>query len=268
MEEPPAAVSRRTGVVDRAFSILAAFDERHAALSLTAIAGRAGLPINSALRIVRSLVGVGALERRDDGLYVVGLRLFEIAALAPRSQGIRRIAMPFLQDLHAVTEEHVLLTVREGDEAVLIERLSARGAGRVAYRVGGRLPLHGTGGGLVLLAHSPREMQEAMIAHADVDLTGPGRLAFPTGDELRRRLAAIRQEGSLVFAASAVDGMGTVAAPVFGRAREVVAAVSVVAPADKQVLEGLLPAVRVTARAVSGALEPRRPTAGWKSPLR
>ncbi len=36
----------------------------------------------------------------------------------------------------------MLLAVRDGREAVLVERLSAHGAGRILYRVGGRMPLH------------------------------------------------------------------------------------------------------------------------------
>ena len=54
------------------------------------------------------------------------------------------------------TGQHVLLAVRDGREAVPAERLSAHGAGRVRYRVGGRMPLHCTGVGLVLLAHPRR----------------------------------------------------------------------------------------------------------------
>ena len=55
-------------------------------------------------------------------------------------------------DLEEVTRQHVLLAVREGEEALLVERLSAHQAMTVLYRVGGRLPLHSTGVGLVLLA--------------------------------------------------------------------------------------------------------------------
>ena len=46
---------------------------------------------------------------------------------------------------------------------MLIERLSARGAGRVMYRVGGRMPLHSTGVGLVLLAHAPVAVQDEVL---------------------------------------------------------------------------------------------------------
>src|SRR5690349_8310663 len=91
----------RSGVVERAFSVLAAFDDRHRALRLTDLAQRAGLPANTTLRIARELVAAGALERDGSGRYVVGLGLFEIAALAPRAHGLRRIAMPYLGDLSA-----------------------------------------------------------------------------------------------------------------------------------------------------------------------
>ncbi|WFR67621.1 helix-turn-helix domain-containing protein [Curtobacterium flaccumfaciens] len=259
----------RAGVVDRAFAVLGAFGDRHRALPLSTIARRAGLPVNTTLRIARDLVRLGALERREDGTYVVGLRLFEIAALAPRSHGLRRVAMPYLEDLHAVTEEHVLLSVREDDEAVLVERLSARGAGHVRYRVGGRMPLVRTGGGLVLLAHAPTGLQEAAIATADTDGTAPlGATGGAPGGELRRRLAAIRREHVLVAAepppaepprperAPAVRPapMATVAAPVTGTDGSVVAAVSVVRPAGPETAAALVPVVRTTARAISRAL--------------
>ena len=65
----------------------------------------------------------------------------------------RAAALPFMEDLHRVTGQHILLAVRDGHEAVLVERLSARDAAAVKYRVGGRLPLTETGIGIALLAH-------------------------------------------------------------------------------------------------------------------
>ncbi|MGI9006774.1 MAG: IclR family transcriptional regulator domain-containing protein [Streptosporangiaceae bacterium] len=79
----------------------------------------------------------------------------EVSSLAPRGNGLRQTALPFMADLHVATRQHVLLAVRDGSEAVLVERLSARGAAKVLYRVGGRMPLHATGVGLCLLANAP-----------------------------------------------------------------------------------------------------------------
>ena len=58
----------------------------------------------------------------------------------------------------------MLLAVREGTEAVLVERLSGRTAISVLYRIGGRLPLHSTGVGLVLLANADPSLQEDILA--------------------------------------------------------------------------------------------------------
>ena len=113
-------------LLDRAFRILTAFGPDHRSLSLTALSLRAGLPKASALRITRKLVEWGALERAENGEYVVGLRLLEVASLAPRGHGLRATALPYLEDLHHSTGQHVLLAVREGREAILVERLSAR----------------------------------------------------------------------------------------------------------------------------------------------
>src|SRR5580693_6808026 len=155
-------------VLDRAFRILASFGPADRSLPLTSLSARAGLPMTSALRIAQKLVELGALERDEDGGYMVGLRLLEIAALAPRGHGLRATALPYMEDLHHATGQHVLLAVRDGEEAILVERLSARGAGRVMYRVGGRLPLHATGVGMVLLAHAPVAVQDAVLS---TDLT-------------------------------------------------------------------------------------------------
>ncbi|WP_343244581.1 IclR family transcriptional regulator [Streptomyces sp. SID11385] len=237
-------------VIDRAFALLGAFDSGHRALTPADLAQRGGLPRSSALRLARSLVRVGALERREDGRFVVGLRLLETASLAPRGHGLRAVAMPYMEDLFHVTRQHVLLAVREGEEAVLVERLSARDASPVRYRVGGRLPLAATGVGLVLLAFAPPALQEHLIATYE---PGRGHDDIRTPAELRRLLAEIRLADHAEGTQTRPWPVSTVAAPVRD-STSVVAALSVVAPREGFSGAGFTPAVRATARAVSRAL--------------
>jgi DNA-binding IclR family transcriptional regulator len=226
-------------VLDRAFRILACFGPANRSLTLAALSAQADMPKATALRLARKLVECGALERTEDGDYVIGLRLLEIASLAPRGHGLRATALPYLEDLHHATGQHVLLAVRDGHEAVLVERLSARGAGRVAYRVGGRMPLTSTGVGLMLLAHAPRQRQDEIVG-SDADL--------------RSRLAAARRDGVAVAARLRPDPMTAVAAPVFDAHRAVIAALSVVTRSDSADPVALTPAVVAVARAVSRAV--------------
>ena len=212
-------------VLDRAFRLLGSFGPGHRSLSLTSLSARSGLPKPTALRLARKLAEWGALERTADGRYVIGLRLLEVASLAPRGHGLRATALPYLEDLHQATGQHVLLAVRDGREAVLVERLSAHGAGRVLYRVGGRMPLHSTGVGLILLAHAPAPVQDEILAG---DLTVEPEHIRLSRRDLRARLAAIRRDGVAVASRRHPEPMTSVACPVTDQRHGTVAALSVV----------------------------------------
>jgi len=239
---------------DRLLAVLAAFDHEHPALCLTDISRRAGLTLTTTHRLVAALTEWGALERDGSGVYHVGLRLWEVAALAPRGLGLRQIALPYLEDLYEATHENVQLAVRDGGEVVYIEWLSGRSAVGVHIRVGARWPLHATGVGLALLAHSDTEIQEEYCAGPLASFTP---YTVTDGGRLRRVLADVRRTGVAVSDRQITDDALSVAAPVRGPLGTVVAAVSVVVPqADAQV-PVLIPAVRLAARGISRAL-------GWQ----
>src|SRR5215217_4741350 len=242
-------------VVDRALSLLAAFDARHRSLTLGELSRRSGIPTSSALRLAGRLVAWGALERGADGRFTVGLRLWEVASLAPRGQGLKQVALPFMGDLEEVTRQHVLLAVRDGTDALLVERLSAHQAMTVLYRVGGRLPLHSTGVGLALLAFADPDFQEEMLAEPLVHL--PENVPVSPA-ALRRTLAEIRRDGMTVFRRRQPQPIVSVAAPVFGADDRIVASLSVVVPQENAEPRLLGPAVRTAARSISRGLGARR----------
>jgi DNA-binding IclR family transcriptional regulator len=245
-------------VVDRALSLLSAFDAGHRSLSLGELSRRAAIPASSALRLATRLMAWGALERDQQGRFTIGLRLWEVASLAPRAQELRQVALPFLQDLREVTGQHVLLAVRDGSEALLVERLSSHHAMPVLYRVGGRLPLHSTGVGLVLLAFAEPDVQEAVLAQPLVH--EPEKVAVAPA-ALRRSLAQIRQEGASTVRRLVPEPLVSVAAPIFDGNDRVTAAVSVIVPQERAEPRLLVAAVRTVARSISRGLGARRASA-------
>ncbi|MGW0840458.1 IclR family transcriptional regulator [Streptomyces sp. NPDC002787] len=258
---PPGAAPRESAppgttrsAPDRLLAVLAAFDHDHPALSLTEISRRAGLTLTTAHRLVGALTEWGALERDTSGVYHVGLRLWELAALAPRGLALRQIAMPYLEDLYEATHENVQLAVRDGDEVVYIEWLSGRSAVGVHIRVGGRWPLHATGVGLALLAYGDASSQEIYCQGPLASFTP---YTITDGPRLRRVLAEVRRSGVAVSSRQVTEDALSVAAPVRGAGGAVVAAVSVVVPHAGAQVPVLTPAVQVAARGISRAL-------GWQ----
>lgn len=238
-------------VLARALQILGAFDAARPAMTLSTLARHAGLPVSTAHRLVGELTAWGALERGEDGCYRIGLRLWEVAALAPRGLALREHALPFLEDLSQITRENVQLAVREGAELVFVERIAGTDAVPVLTRVGGRFALTATGVGLVLLAHAPAELQEEVLA-GPIERFTPHTMTDPR--TLRAVLADVRATGFAVSDRQVTEDALSVAAPVRDGRGTVVAAVSLVVHHPGAAPHALAPLVRTSARAISRAL--------------
>lgn len=164
-------------VTSRVLAILDAFDSAHPRLSLSEISRRAGLSLATTHRLVNELVAWRGLHRCQDGHYEVGIRLWEVGLLGPLHIRMREIALPFLQTLYEATRENVHLAVRDGDDALYVEKLSGHRSVPIISRIGGRLPLHATGVGKALLAHeTPNSGATTSPAPS------PGRRATPSSN--------------------------------------------------------------------------------------
>lgn len=237
--------------LSRAAAVVAAFDTSHRTLSQTEISRRTGLALTTVHRICGELATFGALERRDDGAYQIGLRLWEVGSLAPRTQGLRELALPTMEDLFVATQDNVQLVVREGKEAVCIERIFGGRAVRLRGSAGSRLPVHASSGGLVILANSSSAVIEGVLAG---DLPRLGANTVVSEHRLRQLLAEVRRDGFAVCNRFVDDVAVAVAAPIIDSKGAVVAALSVVTSIDTADPRPLVPAVRTAARAVSRAL--------------
>jgi DNA-binding IclR family transcriptional regulator len=238
-------------VTNKVLALLAAFTPDTPELTLSELARRAGVSVPTAHRRARELVGWGALERGAGGRFHIGLRLWEIASLAPRGLGLREAAMPFLEDLYEVTHENVQLAVREGIEVVFVERIAARTAVPVLTRVGGRFALRATGVGLVLLAHAPVEVQDELLA-TPLHPYSPKTITDPV--RLREVLADTRRNGYAVSDGQVTTDALSLAAPIIGPDGGVLAAVSLVVRADTAQPTALAPLVMAAARGISRSL--------------
>ncbi|MFC7724709.1 IclR family transcriptional regulator [Nocardioides sp. GCM10028917] len=234
-------------LVDRTLDVLGAFDERHRRLTLTRLAARSDLSPPTTLRIVRRLLAAGALERTDDGSYVVGRRLWDIGLLAPVQTGLREVAAPFLQDLQAATRATVHLAERDGDQVLYLDRLSGVASVPVVSRVGSRLPMHATGVGKVLLAHAPADVQQRVLA--DLQRLTPYTIVTP--GTLARQLERVRRDGFATTREELTLGACSVAVPVRDADGDVVAALGVVVPSLRRDRERLVAALSVAAAGIT-----------------
>ncbi|MEU0312892.1 IclR family transcriptional regulator [Nocardioides sp. NPDC006273] len=227
-------------------------------LSLADLARRTGLPHPTARRLVLELAKAGALDQRPDGRYVVGLRLWQLGTLSPLTESLRTMAQPFMEDLFTALDQHVQLAVLKGQEAVVLERLSAPRAVGLMSQVGGRLPLHCSAVGKVLLSHAGSDLIDEVISgelrrHTAKTVTDPR--------VLRQELAECRRTGYALVRGELTDGADSIATRVLDREGHVVAALSVVVRSGSVQPQTVLPSVITSGLGLSRTL-------GWRPGVR
>ena len=242
-------------------AILEAFAPGGVRLTLTEICRRAGVPLATGHRLVRELTGGGFLDRLPDGSYRIGIRLWRIGAQASAATGLRELALPHMEDLYEVTHENVQLAVESDGKALYIERLRGPRSVPIVTRVAAELPLHSTGVGKVLLANSPAEFIEKILAdglpaHTKHTITDP--------DRMRTCLCEVRRSGYAVTREEMTLGSCSVAAPVHAVDGSVMAALSLVIRRNNADLRRLVPVVVTAARALSRDIALHGGSTEWK----
>ncbi len=237
-------------VLERAMSLLSAFDAEHTDLGVSALARRTGLAKSTVHRLVAELVRLGLLEQTARGARL-GMQLFELGQLVPRQRTVKEAALPFMEDLRDATLSNVHLAVLEGLEVVYLEILRVRDSQPLPSRVGGRMPAHATGVGKAILAFSPPETVKARI---DAGLTRRTPYTVIMPGAFIRELRGISDSGVSFDRQESAMGVVCAAAPVFGPDGQVQAALSVTGRAERLDVERMAPAVRTAALALSRAL--------------
>lgn len=238
-------------VSSRLLEVLFAFRPGHTRLTLAELTRRTGLPRATVRRLAYELVAAGALDRAPGGVLSVGTRLWQLGTLAPLTEPLRAVALPFMEDLHTALQQHVQLAVLEGHEAVVVERLSAPSAVGLASQVGGALPLHCSAVGKVLLAHGDAALLDALVERGLRRYT-PRTVTDPV--QLRRELADCRRTGTAIVREELTPEGDSVATRIVDADGRVVAALSVVVRTGSVPLTAAVPSVVTSGLGISRRL--------------
>ncbi len=176
------------------------------------ISTRTGLDRAVLYRLLSTLLDEGFVTRDESTReFHLGVALVELGARASEDLEVTRLAATGMQQLMELSREAVCLAVRDGDEAVVVDRVEPPGLFvRIGYAVGFRHALGVGAHGRALLASLP---------------AAPGLPALP-----RAVRDGIRRAGYAVSTDELELGASGVAAPILDARGQAVAALGVVAP--------------------------------------
>ena len=243
-------------VLGKASVILRSFTSDDHVLSLAELVRRTGLAKGTVHRVANDLVAYRFLDRAPRGYRLSG-GLFELGLRASAERTLLELAMPFLQDLYERTHETVHLGVADGAEVVYIAKIGGHRQAASPSRTGGRMPLHCTAIGKVLLAYADDDLRRTVLT-GSLERRTPHTVVAP--GRLQRQLEAIIESGVAFEREESTLGLLCVAAPVLDSAGTgAAAAISVTGPVSRFRPEAHVSAVRAAATGLASLLDRRVP---------
>ncbi|GAA4835291.1 IclR family transcriptional regulator [Actinomycetospora corticicola] len=237
-------------VLGKALTVLQAFTVEDTELGFAELGRRTGLAKATLHRTLAELLEHRLLER-PDGRYRLSGLVFELGMRAAVGRSLLEVAAPYLEDLFVRTRETVHLGVREGTEVVYVAKSGGHRQVDAPSRLGGRMPLHATAIGKVLLAHAPPDVRETVLRGRPARLT-PRTVV--NVEVLRRQLDRVHERGVALEHEESAVGVTCVAAVVADREGGAHAAVSVTGPVHRFDPERHLDAVRAAGAGIASML--------------
>jgi len=239
-------------VIERAMRLLDALAAQPDPVTLKELSATTGLHASTAHRILNDLVVGRYVERVDNGLYQLGMRLLELGSLVKGRLNVREAAISAMRSLHKLTGQTINLSVQQGDEIVYIDRAwSERSGMQVVRAIGGRAPLHLTSTGKLFLSTGDTRQVRAYALRTG--LAGHTRNSLTDLDKLERELALVRRHGYARDNEELELGVRCIAAGIFDDTGKLVAGLSISAPAER-LQDDWIKALVDTAASISEAL--------------
>lgn len=196
------------------------------------VARQLNIAKSTASRMLAALAVGGLLERRTNGRYRLGLRLFEYGQLAADRLLLKELGLPIMADLRDRFSETVQLGIPFGAEVLYVDRLEGTHGLRFHTEAFRRVPGHSSSSGKAIAAFNPfaaRAIANAGLRpHTPYTIVDPARFRAVLEETKTRGWACSEEEFEV--------GLSSVAAPVLvnrGDTTQAVAALSVAGPTQR-----------------------------------
>jgi DNA-binding IclR family transcriptional regulator len=195
---------------------------------ITAIAAHVGLHKSTCFGLLHTLQELGyVVQDKETGHYNLAIKIFELGQAYLSHLDLRSLARDHLMRISAESQETVHLVIREGVNAVYLDKIEGPHAMTISSQVGQRARMHCAGVGKAILAHLAPEEQETVLNRPLKKCTDN---TLVDKAAILAHLAEIRKNGLAIDDEENELGLCCLAAPLFDGTGQVVGAISISGP--------------------------------------
>lgn len=215
--------------LQRGLGILEVIAKKGKGITMAEVSREIGLHTSTTFHLLRTLSTLGYLVQDETTReYLLGSKVFHLAALACTEVQLSKIAKPFLVEMAQETGEASHMAILERGEVIVIDKIDGSSPVRVSDRVGYPRPAHCTAIGKTLLAYLPEAELKTLLETSGLrPFTAKTITAIPI---LEQELTRVRKQGYAFDDEEFAQGIRCLAAPVRNFTGHVVAAIGISGP--------------------------------------
>jgi IclR family KDG regulon transcriptional repressor len=195
-------------------------------VGVTALATALGTTKSRIYRHLQTLMAAGYLRQEPETeRYMIGPGLVRIGRSVSQNIDLLTLAMPILRELRDELGHYTVISEMEPDGLRVLAAVSGRSAIEIGVKAGSLLPLHASAQGKVGLAFSDPAVM-AQLERGRFELLTPHTIV--SAAQLEVEVEKIRQRGWATAPNEILIGLNTLAAPIFGADKQLVAVIGIV----------------------------------------
>lgn len=217
--------------VENALKILESFSIDKSEKRVTEISNELDIGKSSVSRLLKTLHARGYVKKDPETQkYSLGTKILTLYSSLMSQMEVVKEAHPILEHLAKETKESVQLAELEGSNVIYMEQIKSSFPIQIFAHIGRINPIHCTSSGKLLLAYQDIETIETILSN---DLKKYTSSTITDKLTLKKQLLEIRSLGYCYIENEFIDGIVSIAAPIYDYNNKVIAAVSLVGPIQR-----------------------------------
>lgn len=256
-EAAESGTGSRTDMVGKALGLLVLLGDEPRGASAAELSRRAELPFSTTYRLLGSLTRDGFVDYEPDGRrYHLGLRVFQLGQRVSNHHGFAGTSLPILRRVTEETGEATILSVRDGNHHLTVNKVDGPQTFRVTSDPGHLGALHTTSVGKALVAFADDATRNRLLEELPLDpLT---ERSITDRVDFRAEIEQVRALGYATMDEENELGMRAVAVPVFNSQGHAFASLATAVPVFRMSMEALVALVPLL-QAAAAELSARLP---------
>jgi len=210
----------------KTMKVIDLISENKEGLTFSEILSRLKFPKTTLFRILQTLEAQNWISKKSDH-YTLGYMLIHYGLAGLSGRNIRMISLPYLEELRELTTETAHLAVLSGRKSMLIEIIESQKHIKPSSPMGSLIELYCSAHGKVFLAYKIKEDIEYF--YKNTKLIQRTNHTITDIQSLKEEVRKILKHGYAVDDMEFYEDVRCLAAPVWGKDNEVVAAVGITA---------------------------------------